>query len=61
MTGRIGVDLSLEFIGLRETIEQAMGYISVGEGMLVVGLGPENISLPPPTTFAQTELSLLGS
>ena len=28
---------------------------------MVVGLGPEEISLPPPTMFVRTELSLLGS
>jgi 2-desacetyl-2-hydroxyethyl bacteriochlorophyllide A dehydrogenase len=61
MSGGIGVDLALEFIGLRETIEQAMGCIRVGGRVVVVGLGPEIISLPPPTTFVRTELSLLGS
>ena len=28
---------------------------------MVVGLGPEIISLPPPITFVRTELSFLGS
>jgi propanol-preferring alcohol dehydrogenase len=61
MTGGMGVDLALEFIGLRETIEQAIGCVRVGGRVVVVGLGPEIISLPPPTTFVRTELSLLGS
>jgi 2-desacetyl-2-hydroxyethyl bacteriochlorophyllide A dehydrogenase len=61
MSGGIGVDLALEFVGLRETIEQAIGCIRVGGRVVVVGLGPEIISLPPPTTFVRTELSLLGS
>jgi 2-desacetyl-2-hydroxyethyl bacteriochlorophyllide A dehydrogenase len=61
MTDGIGVDLALEFIGLKETIEQAIGCIKVGGRVVVVGLGPEIISLPPPTTFVRTELSLLGS
>jgi 2-desacetyl-2-hydroxyethyl bacteriochlorophyllide A dehydrogenase len=61
MTGGMGVDLALEFIGLKETIEQAIGCIRVGGRVVVVGLGPEIISLPPPTTFVRTELSLLGS
>jgi propanol-preferring alcohol dehydrogenase len=61
MTGGMGVDLALEFIGLRETIEQAIGCIRIGGKVMVVGLGPEIISLPPPTTFVRTELSLLGS
>jgi 2-desacetyl-2-hydroxyethyl bacteriochlorophyllide A dehydrogenase len=56
-----GVDLALEFIGLKETIEQAVGCIRAGGRVVVVGLGPENISLLPPTTFVRSELSLLGS
>jgi len=61
MTGGMGVDLALEFIGFKETIEQAVECIRVGGRVVVVGLGPENISLLPPTTFVRTELSLLGS
>jgi propanol-preferring alcohol dehydrogenase len=61
LTGGMGVDLALEFIGLRETIEQAIGCIRVGGRVVVVGLGPENISLLPPTMFVRSELSLLGS
>ena len=57
----MGVDLALEFIGVRETIEQAIGCIRVGGRVVVVGLGPENISLLPPTMFVRSELSLLGS
>jgi propanol-preferring alcohol dehydrogenase len=61
MTGGMGVDLALEFIGLKETIDQAIGGVRVGGRVVVVGLGPEAISLPPPTVFVRTELSLLGS
>ena len=61
LTGGMGVDLAVEFIGLREIIEQAIGCIRVGGRVVVVGLGPEIISLPPPTTFVRTELSFLGS
>ena len=61
MTGGMGIDLAVEFIGLRETIEQAIGCIRVGGRVVVVGLGPEIISLPPPTIFVRTELSFLGS
>lgn len=28
---------------------------------MIVGLGPENIVLPPPTAFVRTQLSFLGS
>lgn len=61
LTSGLGVDLSVEFIGLRETIEQAIKCIRVGGRVVVVGLGPEEISLPPPTNFVRTELSLFGS
>ena len=61
MTGGIGVDLAVEFVGLKETIEQAIRCIRVGGRVVMVGLGPEIISLPPPAAFVRTELSLLGS
>ena len=61
MTGGMGVDLALEFIGQRETIEHAIACVRTGGRVVIVGLGPENIVLPPPTTFVRTELSLLGS
>lgn len=61
MTGGIGVDLALEFIGIKDAIEQAVTSIRIGGRVVVVGLGPETISLPPPTTFVRTELTLLGS
>ena len=61
MTYGMGVDLALEFIGLRETIEQAIGCIRVGGRVVVVGLGPDAVVLPPPTQIVRTELSFLGS
>jgi alcohol dehydrogenase, propanol-preferring len=61
LTGGVGVDLALEFIGLRETIEQAIGCIRVGGRVVVVGLGPDEVNLPPPNQLVRTELSFLGS
>ena len=61
MTGGMGVDMAVEFVGLKETIEQAVRSVRVGGRTVVVGLGPETIFLPPPTTFVRTELSFLGS
>ena len=61
LTGGIGVDLALEFIGLKETIEQAVGCIRVGGRVVVVGLGPDEVILPPPTQIVRSELSFLGS
>lgn len=60
-TDGMGVDLAVEFIGLRETIEKAIKCIRIGGRVVVVGLGPEEISLPPPINFVRTEFSLLGS
>ena len=42
----MGVDLALEFIGLKETIEQAVGCIRTGGRVVVVGLGPEEVISP---------------
>jgi len=61
MTGGMGIDLAVEFIGLKETIGQAVRCVRMGGRTVVVGLGAEEISLPPPTMFVRTELSLLGS
>ena len=61
LTGGIGVDLALEFIGLRETITQAVRCVRVGGRVVIVGLGPDEVILPPPTQIVRTELSLLGS
>ena len=61
MTGGMGVDLAVEFIGIKETIEQAIGCVRTGGRVVVVGLGPEAISLPPPAAFVRSELSFLGS
>lgn len=61
LTDGMGVDLAVEFIGLRETIENAIKCIRVGGRVVVVGLGPEEVSLPPPTNFVRAELSLFGS
>jgi threonine dehydrogenase-like Zn-dependent dehydrogenase len=61
MTGGLGVDLALEFIGLKETIAQAVRCVRVGGRVVIVGLGPDEVILPPPTQIVRTELSLLGS
>jgi len=61
MTGGMGADLVLEFIGLKEMIEQAIGCARTGGRVVVVGLGPDAISLPPPSVFVRAELSFLGS
>lgn len=61
LTGGMGVDLAVEFIGLKETIEQAVKSVRVGGRAVIVGLGPEEVRLPPPTQIVRSELSFLGS
>ncbi len=61
ITKGMGVDLALEFIGLKETIAQAIESVRVGGRVVVVGLGPEDVILPPPTQIVRKELSFLGS
>lgn len=61
LTEGMGVDLAVEFVGIKETIEHAVRSVRVGGRTVVVGLGPETIFLPPPTTFVRNELSFLGS
>ncbi len=60
-TGGRGVDLSLECIGLQNTIASAVQVLRIGGRAVIVGLGSENIVTLPPTEFVRRELSLLGS
>jgi propanol-preferring alcohol dehydrogenase len=61
MTEGKGVDLALEFVGLKKTIEEAAESVRIGGRTVIVGLGPETISLMPPAVFVRSELSFLGS
>ena len=61
LTGGIGVDLALEFVGLKETIDQAVRCVRVGGRVVVVGLGPDSVILPTPTQMVRSEFSFLGS
>ncbi len=56
LTGGMGVDLALEFIGLKETIDQAVRCVRVGGRVVVVGLGPDEIILPPPTQICPVRI-----
>ena len=60
-TGGQGVDLSLECIGLQETIDLAVRVLKTGGRAVIVGLGSQPITLLPPTEFVRRELTLLGS
>lgn len=56
-----GVDLSLEFVGLSQTIAQAVQSVRRGGRAVVCGIGMEPMRLPPPFAFVGNEISLLGS
>lgn len=60
-TGGLGVDVTAEFIGLSETIAQAVESVVPGGRVVVAGLGPDPISILPPTDFVRHQISLLGS
>ncbi len=59
--GGRGVDVAGEFIGRAATIEAAFASLTKGGRLVVVGLSPEPVTLPPSNLFAMREMSLLGS
>jgi 2-desacetyl-2-hydroxyethyl bacteriochlorophyllide A dehydrogenase len=59
--GGRGVDVAGEFVGHAATIEAAFASVTKGGRVVVVGLGPEPVTLPPSNLFAMREISLLGS
>jgi 2-desacetyl-2-hydroxyethyl bacteriochlorophyllide A dehydrogenase len=60
-TGGMGVDMSLECVGHRESIALAIACLRPGGRAVVVGLGGEDITTLPPTEFVRAEYELRGS
>ncbi|MEU7817028.1 zinc-binding dehydrogenase [Pseudonocardia sp. NPDC049154] len=60
-TGGAGVDVAAEFVGRQESIASAAELLRPGGRVVVCGIGPESIVLPPPTVFVRRELQVLGS
>ncbi len=60
-TGGLGSDMTLECVGHQKTIALAVDCLRVGGRAVVVGLGPDNITVMPPTTYVRNELELRGS
>ena len=56
-----GADLALECVGRAESIAQAARSLRPGGRGVLVGMGQEPITLPPPALFAWREHALLGS
>ncbi len=61
ITSGLGVDMVLEFVGHTETVATGIRFLHHGGRLVAVGIGPENMTLPPPSLFVWKELSLLGS
>jgi propanol-preferring alcohol dehydrogenase len=61
ITSGLGVDMALEFVGHAETITTGIRLLRNGGRLVVSGIGPERITLPPPSLFVWKELSLLGA
>lgn len=56
-----GVDVAAEFVGLQQTISQAVDVLTTGGRAVVVGLGSDPVIGPPPTVFVRKEASIIGS
>ena len=60
-TDGLGVDVAVDFVGLEQTVAQAVESTVRGGRAVVVGLGPEDIRTVSPTIFVRDQISLLGS
>lgn len=56
-----GADIALDCVGMPESITQALRSLRPGGRAVVLGMGQQPLSLPPPTVFAWRELSVIGS
>ncbi len=59
--GRRGVDLSLEFVGLPETVKTAIRLLDKGGRTVIVGVGMGKPELPPLISFVGLEQAVIGS
>jgi threonine dehydrogenase-like Zn-dependent dehydrogenase len=61
ITQGLGVDLSLELVGLKQTIAQTVASLRVGGRAVVAGLGSDKISTLPLSEFVRREVEIIGS
>ncbi len=56
-----GADIALDCVGQPESVAQALRSLRPGGRAVVLGMGQQPLTLPPPTLFAWRELSVIGS
>jgi 2-desacetyl-2-hydroxyethyl bacteriochlorophyllide A dehydrogenase len=56
-----GVDLALEFVGLKASVTEALRSLKRAGRVVIAGVGPDRVELPPLRSFVGGELSLLAS
>lgn len=61
LTGGAGAECALEFVGRADTVTTAMKCLKRGGRAVIVGVGPERVTLPPLQAFVGNELSLVAS
>jgi propanol-preferring alcohol dehydrogenase len=61
LTNGEGADCAFEFVGRAETVTTALKCLKRGGRAVVVGVGPERVTLPPLQAFVGTELSVIAS
>ncbi len=61
LTDGLGADLAVECVGRAETVITALKCLRRGGRAVIVGVGPERVTLPPLQAFVGMNLALLGS
>ena len=61
LTGGRGADCVLEFVGRAETVTAGLKCLKRGGRAVVVGVGPDRVTLPPLQVFVGNELSIGAS
>lgn len=61
LSGGEGVDLAVEFVGLKASVTEAMRGLRRGGRLVVSGVGADRVELPPLRSFVGSELALLAS
>ncbi|HBH03760.1 MAG: hypothetical protein A2W08_05950 [Candidatus Rokubacteria bacterium RBG_16_73_20] len=56
-----GVDLAVEFVGLKASVTEAMRSLRRGGRVVIAGVGGDRVELPPLRSFVGGELAVLAS